>query len=302
MVGQDDDLVRAFDTGGDPLEHRQHPVDALQRLQRLPPVGPGVVGHLVVVHEVAEHHGYTAGHLCGDERDVEVAQQDVGQPAQRDVRATAADAGKDVVAALLAGLVHLFDHLADGEHQRAGESLRAGRERGVAVGPASGQAGLTDGEQAVRCVAGEDVADADPAVGEQATAVAEPPLDLGGVPRAVGDHETARGLVIPAEGGDMAGRAMQDAGLAGRGRRRHAGVPLDEAVRAGADPAAQRGQVPGRDRPPQQWRGQPVDLHDDDAWAVERAAVAATVAGDLPHDLADERFVAAGVGQPADDR
>ncbi len=100
----------------------------------------------------------------------------------------------------------------------------------------------------------------------------------------------------------MAGRAVQDAGLAGRGRRRHAGVPLDEAVRAAADPAAQRGQVAGRDRPPQQRRGQAVDLHDDDSRAVERAAAPAAVASDLSHDLAAERPVAAGVGQPADDR
>ncbi len=81
MIGKGYERVRALDVRRNSLQHRQHPVDALQGLQGLPPVRSGMVGHLVVVDEVAEHHGHATGHLLGDEGDVEVTQQDVGQPA-----------------------------------------------------------------------------------------------------------------------------------------------------------------------------------------------------------------------------
>ncbi len=137
VIRKSDERVRASHVRRDSLQRCQHSVDALQGLQRLPPIRPGMVGHLVIVDEVAEHHGHAAGHLLGDEGDVEVTQQDVGQPPQRDVRATAPDAGENPVPALLAGLVHLFNHFADGEDQRSSESLWAGRERRVPAGTPS---------------------------------------------------------------------------------------------------------------------------------------------------------------------
>ena len=45
--------------------------------------GAGVVRHLVVVDEVAVDHRGAAAHLLGDQRHVEVAQQDVGDRAQQ---------------------------------------------------------------------------------------------------------------------------------------------------------------------------------------------------------------------------
>ena len=52
-------------------------VDAVERLERLDPLGPAVVGQLVVVGEVGVDDVGAAVHLLDDQRGVDVAQQDV---------------------------------------------------------------------------------------------------------------------------------------------------------------------------------------------------------------------------------
>ena len=65
--------------------------------------------------------------------------------------------------------------------------------------------------------------------------------------------------------------AVQEAGLAGRGGRGHPGVPRHQRVRAGAQPPAEVGQVARLDRPRQQRRGQPVELHEQHPGRRSRA-------------------------------
>ena len=226
VVGQYDDLVRVRQRVDDPLQRAEHAVEAFERLQRLGPGRSGVVGDLVVVDEVAVDDRGALDQLVGDQRDVQIAQQHVGDRAQEDVRAAAVDPRDQVAPALPPGLVQLLDHLADAEHQPAGGALRAGEEPDVARGCGSvGSAARLNTSHRARGVAGPVVADADPAVGEQSAAGRHPRLDLGGVAGPVRDHHPAGLLLVPAERRDLPGAAVQDARLAGRSGRRYAGVP-----------------------------------------------------------------------------
>ena len=53
MVGQDDELVRPGRVLGGLGQRPDRGVDAVERLERLDPLGAAVVGQLVVVGEVA---------------------------------------------------------------------------------------------------------------------------------------------------------------------------------------------------------------------------------------------------------
>jgi hypothetical protein len=273
-----------------------------------------VVRHLVVVDEIAVDRRGAAGHLLGGQRDVHVAQQHRRGP-QRQERAGPADPGEQVAAPLLARLVQLGDHLADAQHERAGESVRRSHERRPASRRAARQPGMAHRQQADHRVAAERVADADPAVAEQAAAVAEPRLDDRRVPGPVRHHQPAGVLLVPAEAGNLPGRAVQDAGLRRRSGGRQADVPAAQRVAAGPQPMAEGGQVTGLDRPAQHRLGDAVELHHQQARRGARTRPAQGQEGPAglprlapadpahqPPGLLDEGVVAAAVGHPVQDR
>ena len=211
--------------------------------------------------------------------------------------------------------MQLGEDLADAEHEGAGEAVRGGHEGGPAPRRPAGQRRVTDREQVGRGVAAERVADADPAVAQQAPPVAEPPLDHRGVARPVGDHQPAGLLLEPAEAGicRLAPCRMPacDAGVVD-------GSPVCQArarVAARAQPVAQRGQVAGAYRPAQHRLGHAVQLHHDQAGLGARARSAQSeqrsagvprlTPAYAPHQalgLPDEGVVGAAVGHPVQDR
>ena len=77
VVGEDDELVRPRGLLGRLDQRRDRPVDAVERLERLDPLGAAVVGQLVVVGEVGVDDVRAAVHLLDDQRDVDVAEEDV---------------------------------------------------------------------------------------------------------------------------------------------------------------------------------------------------------------------------------
>ena len=66
VVRQDDELVRARRILGRLGEDRDRRVDAVERLERLDPLGSAVVGQLVVVGEVGVDDVRAAVHLVDD--------------------------------------------------------------------------------------------------------------------------------------------------------------------------------------------------------------------------------------------
>ena len=99
-----------------------------------------------------------------------------------------------------------------------------------------------------------------PSLGQQAPAVADAADDLGRVVRVVGHQQPGARLLVPAEAGDAVVAAVQDAGLAGRRRRRQHGDPRVERRLAAADQPAEHRNPPGPDRLAQHGQAQPVDL------------------------------------------
>src|SRR6476620_11091199 len=101
-----------------------------------------MVGDLVVVDDVHVDAGRATHEVPGHERDVDVAQQDVGHAAQHDVPAAAGDPRLDLAYPLAPALVELLDHLDDTaaqgtrEHERAGEEAQERRPRPQAAAPA----------------------------------------------------------------------------------------------------------------------------------------------------------------------
>ena len=81
VVGEDHELVRARRVLGGLGQGADRLVDAVERLERLDPLGAAVVGELVVVGEVRVDDVRAAIHLLDDQRDVHVAQQDVARGA-----------------------------------------------------------------------------------------------------------------------------------------------------------------------------------------------------------------------------
>ena len=227
VVREDDELIRPRGVRRRRLQHPDEVVEAGQRGQRLRPGRTGVVGDLVVVGEVAVQRRGPGHHLLDDQPGVEVAQQHVRDGPQQHVGAVPVDPGLHVAALLSPGLVQLLEHLPHRQHQRAAQPVRVDEERGVAAGrPVAAPSGdAAHRQQRGRGVAGEDVGDAHAPVGQQPATVAQPLLDLGGVPGVVGHQQPARLLLVPPERRHLRAGAVQQPGLAGGCGGRAAGRP-----------------------------------------------------------------------------
>src|SRR3954463_850333 len=135
-------------------------------------------------------------------------------------------------------LVELLHHLTEREQQRTGETERPKvRRRELTGRPLA--AARAHRQYRVRCVSGENVADADTTVGEQTETVAHLLLDVRRVLRMVRDGEATRLLLIPAERRHGVSAAVQDSGLTRRRRRRQLRAPVHELVSAAAHPSAE---------------------------------------------------------------
>ena len=265
VVREDDELIGPWGVRGRHLQHPDEVVEAGQRGQRLRPGRTGVVGDLVVVGEVAVERRGPGHHLLDDQPGVEVAQQHVRDGPEEHVGAVPVDPGLHVAALLSPGLVQLLEHLPHRQHEGAAQPVGVDEERGVAAGrPVAAPSGdAAHRQQRGRGVAGEDVGDAHAPVGQQPATVAQPLLDLGGVPGVVGHQQPARVLLVPPERRHLPAGAVQQPGLAGGCGGRQLHVPGRRDVAARAHPPGQGRQVPALDRPLQQRCRQPVDLDED---------------------------------------
>ena len=100
-----------------------------------------------------------------------------------------------------------------------------------------------------------------------------PPLELGAVVGVRADHQLHALLLDPAERGDVLVRAEQDPRLARARLGGEVGLPFDEAVGVGGEPARQHGRVAVAHRPLQHGLREPVDLEEEDAGDVGDLAV-----------------------------
>ena len=96
-------------------------------------------------------------------------------------------------------------------------------------------------------------------------------------------HQLAGLLLDPAERRDVVVRAQQDPGLARAGLGREIGLPLDELVRAGREPARHLRRVAVADRPLEHGEREAVDLDEDDAGLVGANLLARASGHPLDH-------------------
>lgn len=240
VVGEDDDAVRARGVLGDVLDQRDGTVQALEHLGGVAAARAGVVGDLVVGHEVGVDGGAAGEHVAHDGGDDDVPFDDGREGADEGIEAAALDPGALLGEAAAGRLADLAADLGDEGHRGAdgvgrvgevGEVARAGTVLAAAAANGDGQdEGLFVG------AAAEQVAAAG-AVEREETAVAGeldgPALEFGRAGRAVADHHLAGVLLEPAERGDVVVGAVQDAELAGARLAGPVGAPGGEAV-AGA--------------------------------------------------------------------
>lgn len=89
MIGNHDYLVGIRPVLGHPLQAPDDAIEPLKGGERFRAGRAGVVGNLVVVHEIAVDGWGAATHLFGDEDRVQLAKQDVSRGSQSDVGASA---------------------------------------------------------------------------------------------------------------------------------------------------------------------------------------------------------------------
>ena len=214
------------------------------------------------------------------------------------VDAAAGHPRPDVGPPLLGGgaelAVDVDDRDADGAQRvhRVGEvGVVAGADAvatASAPGPGRDDVGeRAHGEADVPRIAGEQVAPARAAAGEQAAAVGVPALDLDGV-GGVGDPgDVVAVLLVPAEPEDVVVGALQDRADAGAGLRAPVGVPGGQHVAARPQPGGQGGHRPVADGAAGGLVGQPVDLQEQHPGRARLriAAVAGAAADAAEEDL-----------------
>ncbi len=178
--------------------------------------------------------------------------------------------------------VPLQHHLPDVQGKRARHVEAVGEESSIpGVGPLLGLHPADREDRLVR-VAGEQVAAARTAAGQQTVARAAPPLDLGAVLGRRAGHHRRRLLLDPAEGRDVLVRAEQDPGLAGPRLGGEVRLPFGQVVVVLGDPAGHVGGAAVAHRAAQDRQPESVDLQEDDPRRVGPRHLS-LAAGDPPH-------------------
>ena len=282
VIGEDDDVVRPRRVLPRPLEAPELLVELPERLERVGPLEPGVMGDLVVAREGGVDRRPADEHVREHGVDDEVAQADAHSGAQERVDPTAVPTGTHVSPALARGRDDLQDHLPDDQDDRSRHVEAVGEERAVARVGLLLLADPARGEDDVVRLARQQVAPARAAVPQEAVAGVAP-LELRAVVGVRADHQLHPLLLDPAEGGDVLVRAEQDAGLARAGLRGEVGLPLDEAVRRRREPARHVRRVSVAHRALQDGLREPVDLEVEDPRHLGLLSIG-RLAGDAVHD------------------
>ena len=222
------------------------------------------MGDLVVARERRVHRGPPAHHVRQHAEHDQVADEDAHRRAQERIDPAAVAAGADVAALLARGRDPLDHDLPEVEHEQPGDVEAVGEERAVAGVRALLGLDPADREDRVLGLAGEQVAAARAAVGEQPDAGRVAALDLDAVRGRGADHHRLGLLLDPAERGDVLVGAEQDAGLAGAGLRGQVGLPLGEVIAVVGDPARHRGRAAVAQRALEHGQREAVDLQVDD--------------------------------------
>ena len=268
-----------------------------------------MVRDLVVARERRVDRRAAAQHV-GDHRERDqVADDHAHRRAQYRIGPAPVSAGPHVASSLASCGPELEHDLAQEEHRRSRDVVRVREECAVAGIRSSFGVDAAHGENRLRRSSGEQVAAARSPVDEETRAVRVPALELLAVSGRRAGHHPAGLLLDPSERGDVVVRAEQDPRLARAGLGRQIGLPLDEPVRAGGEPARHLRRVPVTNRPPEHGEREAVDLDEDDAGRVGANLFARTSSHPLDHtqrvhvvvvdaegDLQDERCGGGGEG------
>ena len=201
---------------------------------------------LVVAGERRVDGGAPAHHVGEHSGDDQVAHEDAQRAAHQRVDAATMATRKHIAADGTQRRDPLEDDLESEEHERARHVVAVGQERPVARVDLLLLLHPADGEDHVLRLAGEQVAAARAAVGEQPDAGRVPSLDLRTVRRRRARHHRSGLLLDPAEGGNVLVGSQQDPRLAGTRLRGEIGLPLGQTVRVLGQPAAIVGALPSR--------------------------------------------------------
>ena len=118
MVGEDDDLVRPRCVAASPVDARELLVELPQRLERVGPFEPGVMGDLVVAREGRVDRRPTLHEVRQDAEDDQVADDDAHRAAQERIDAAPMTAWLHVAADRAQGGDPLEDDLPEEEDER----------------------------------------------------------------------------------------------------------------------------------------------------------------------------------------
>ncbi len=282
VIGEHDDLVRAGCVAASTVDPGELLVELPERLERVGPLQPGVVGHLVVAGEGRVDRGPSPHHVGQDAEDDEVAHDHAHRAAQERVDPAPVSARVDVPPDRSQRRGPLEDDLPEEEDERPRDVVSVCEERAVAGVRTLLGVHAAHGEDDVVGLAREEVPAARATVGQK-TVPRVPALDLRAVGRRRAGHHDRALLLDPAERRDVLVGAEQDARLARSRLGREIGLPFEEPMRVLREPARHRRRVAVPHRALEDGTGEPVDLEVDDARRVGADLLAGATRDPLDH-------------------
>ena len=226
------------------------------------------MGDLVVAGEGRVDGGDAAEHVLQHREDDEVADEHAHPRAQQRIGPATMAAGPYVPPLLALRGYELQDDLPEPEREDTGDVRAVGEERAVAgIGLLLLRDPAGREERGVG-VAGEQIAAAGAAVGEQSGAGGAVPFDRRAVVRVRAGEHPARALLDPPERRDVLVVPQQDPGLTGAGLGGQVGLPSEQPVAVVGDPAGQVRSAAGLHRAAQDRQREPVDLEKQDPGRV----------------------------------
>src|SRR5207249_3920979 len=174
VVGKHNEAIASRRVRGGLLEEPDDAVQSAERIESLDAFGTGMVGDLVVVHEIDIDERGRAIHLLDDQGRADVTQEHVRCRARQRIGKAAIPARLEVQQSFATGLQQLLQDLAGGEQDPAQDAVRT-QEEPVEDMAAPYLFGWVvergRGEKATRRVAREQIPDRGAAGREQAAAI-----------------------------------------------------------------------------------------------------------------------------------